>query len=337
MDTPLAVPALHDARIPRDARRFALAALALAAAAALVAGWAPLGFSIVTVFLFAGPHNWVEFRFFLARMPARWGPLRGFFLLGIGGAVGLAGAFILLSVIGRAWESGAWTLASAAWSTVLLLWLAALAHLRGRERPGRDWSWAWAAACVLIAGVWLFPAAWEVGLVYLHPLIALCFLQRELKRRRPEWLPAYYRVLACLPLLLGLLWWRLAAAPPLPGQDGLALRIARHAGADVLRGVSSHALVSTHTFLEMLHYGVWLAAIPLLSFRSAPWRLDTVPLARRSWSWAWVVRGTVALGVLAVLLLWGCFLADYPLTRDVYFTAAILHVLAEFPFLLRTL
>src|SRR4051794_22311591 len=114
MDTPLAVPAPHDARIPRAARRFALAALALAAAAALVAGWAPLGFSIVTVFLFAGPHNWVQFRFLLARMPARWGPLRGFFLLGIGGAVGLAGAFILLSVIGRAWESGAWTLASAA-------------------------------------------------------------------------------------------------------------------------------------------------------------------------------------------------------------------------------
>ena len=38
-----------------------------------------------------------------------------------------------------------------------------------------------------------------------------------------------------------------------------------------------------------------------------------------------------------VLLLWGCFLADYPTTRDVYFTVALLHVLAEVPFLLRAL
>ena len=43
------------------------------------------------------------------------------------------------------------------------------------------------------------------------------------------------------------------------------------------------------------------------------------------------------LGGLVVLLLWGCFLADYPLTRDVYFTVALLHVLAEVPFLLRAL
>jgi hypothetical protein len=35
--------------------------------------------------------------------------------------------------------------------------------------------------------------------------------------------------------------------------------------------------------------------------------------------------------------LWGAFLADYPLTRDVYFTVATLHVLAEVPFLLRLL
>jgi len=35
--------------------------------------------------------------------------------------------------------------------------------------------------------------------------------------------------------------------------------------------------------------------------------------------------------------LWGGFLADYPETRDIYFTVAIVHVLAEIPFLLRAL
>jgi hypothetical protein len=39
----------------------------------------------------------------------------------------------------------------------------------------------------------------------------------------------------------------------------------------------------------------------------------------------------------ACALLWLCFLADYPTTRDVYFTFAMAHVLAEVPFLLRTL
>jgi hypothetical protein len=38
-----------------------------------------------------------------------------------------------------------------------------------------------------------------------------------------------------------------------------------------------------------------------------------------------------------MLVLWVGFLADYPLTRSVYFTVALLHVLVEFPFLLRLL
>jgi hypothetical protein len=38
-----------------------------------------------------------------------------------------------------------------------------------------------------------------------------------------------------------------------------------------------------------------------------------------------------------MLVLWGGFVADYPLTRDIYFTVAMLHVLAEVPFLLRLL
>ena len=42
------------------ARWFAASALAVAVAACLLAGWFPLGVSIVVVFLFAGPHNWMK-------------------------------------------------------------------------------------------------------------------------------------------------------------------------------------------------------------------------------------------------------------------------------------
>ena len=78
---------------------FALTALGAATAAAVLAGWAPLRFSIVTVFLFAGPHNWLEFRYFLTRMPARWGRLRGFFLFAFAGVFALAAAFAGLVVL----------------------------------------------------------------------------------------------------------------------------------------------------------------------------------------------------------------------------------------------
>lgn len=317
---------------------FAATALGVMLAAALLAGSVPIGFSIVTVFLFAGPHNWVEFRYFLAKMPAHWGPLRGFFILAIAGVLALSALFAAIPYIGQAakWSDQTLDMASAAWNSLLLIWLATLAVLRGRQKTGRDWSWAIPAALVLIAVVWIVPQAWEVGLVYLHPLIALLFLDRELGRRRPQWRPAYRACLGCLPLVLGVLWWQLSNSAPLVGQDMLTMRITHHAGANVLAGISPHLLVSTHTFLEMLHYGVWLVAIPLIAIRAAPWHLQSVPLFRRSPLWRNATIAVVAAGAIAVLVLWACFLGNYPVTRDIYFTLAIAHVLAEFPFLLRT-
>jgi hypothetical protein len=316
---------------------FSLVTLGLAGAAALLAGWAPLGFSIVTVFLFAGPHNWLEARYFLARLPARWGKLHGFFLLSFTGILGLSAAFALLGWLPLDWEDGERRIALAAWDSVLVLWLLALIRMRSRQNPRRDWSWTLPVGLVVLTLAWVHPEAWAFGLVFLHPLLALWILDRELRRSSPAWRRGYHACLFAVPLLLGLLWWRLADAPPLPGTDAFTVRITQHAGADLLPGVSSHLLVATHAFLEMLHYGVWLLAIPLVTLRTAPWRLATVPLARRSPGWRVLLAGVLVLGVAAVLLLWGSFLADYPMTRDVYFTIAMLHVLAEPPFLLRSL
>jgi hypothetical protein len=49
------------------------------------------------------------------------------------------------------------------------------------------------------------------------------------------------------------------------------------------------------------------------------------------------VPTVLAFGVFVVAILWFGFSLDYATTRDVYFTVAIAHVLAEAPFLLRTL
>lgn len=318
---------------------FAAATLSLAAGAAFLAGWAPLGFSLVTVFLFAGPHNWLELRYFMARMPARWGRLRGFFLFSFTGILALTISFAALPWLGQTagWDEDAWLTAIAVWNSGLLLWIVALVQLRGRQNPRRDWFWTLPVACALLAFNWLMPAAWDLGLVYLHPLVALWVLDRELRRSRPEWRSAYHACLCCLPLLLGLLWWRLAGAPDLPGNDALSLRIAEHAGAGVLNGISSHLLVATHTFLEMLHYGVWVIAIPLVGLKTVPWKLQGVPMAWNGPRWQFFLTAWLAAGALVVLALWAGFLADYPTTRDVYFTVALAHVLAEVPFLLRAL
>lgn len=314
-------------------------ALGIACLSAFLAGWLPLGFSIVTVFLFAGPHNWIEVRYFLKRLPARWGRLRPFFLTAFAGIFGLTVTFAALPWLAwqLAWNESEWLMANSTWNSVLVLWILILIHMRSQQNPRHDWFWTIPVGLVLMALTWLSPTVWWLGIVYLHPLMAFWILDRELRRSRPEWRPAFHWCLCFVPVLLGLLWWQLSSAPPLPGEDMLSQRITRHAGAEILQGISSHLLVATHTFLEMLHYGIWLVAIPLVAFRSAPWHLQEIPLARRSAGWRGFVVGLLILGGLIVLLLWSCFLANYPITRDIYFTVALLHVLAEIPFLLRSL
>ena len=157
-----------------------------------------------------------------------------------------------------------------------------------------------------------------LALVYGHPLVAFVVLDRELKRSRPAWRAGYRLALLAVPGLLLLLVGLLSSAPHLGGDDPITTRIAHHAGSDLLAGVSSHLLVATHTFLEMLHYGVWLVAIPLASLRDAPWRVSTVPIARNSRRWRGILQIALGVRLAAVVLLWVAFLADYPTTRDVY-------------------
>jgi hypothetical protein len=319
---------------------FVLTALGVACTAALLAGWVPLRFSIVTVFLFAGPHNWLEFRYFLTRLPARWGRLTTFFAVGFAGMIGITAAFAaLLHLTEIGWlNNEQFQHSYAALGTVLVLWIAALVHLRSRQNPRRDWGWIWPVSLLAIALAWLNPSLWWLGLVYLHPVMAFWLLDRELKRSRPEWRSAFHLCLAALPIFLGALWWRLAGAPSLAVSSELDQRITDHAGATVLQGmVSSHLLVATHTFLEMLHYGVWVVAIPLIGLRAAPWRLSRVPLARRGVAWHRGVVTFLAAGLAVVLVLWIGFCVDYTTTRTVYFTLALVHVFAEVPFLLRAL
>ena len=338
-----------------------------ACASALMASWLPLQVSIVTVFLFAGPHNWFELRYFLMRLPVRFGKSRNFFLVAFAGIGFLTLTYISLPALYSfgLWTGDAWSTILASWNTLLLLWLGVLVWMRGKQKLRRDWSWAFAAALGLVSLNWLQPEFFSLAIVYLHPLVALWFLDRHLRRTRPAWLRAYRRCLCLLPPLLVGMFWQLTRTPSLPDDNGLFWRITQHAGAELLPNISSHVLVAVHVFLEMLHYGVWLIALPLigaapragggrgnLARLSKPgtttptplrrtlgsiWDLKAVPLARHPHGFPRMVATLLVFGLFVVAMLWFGFAMDYSTTRDVYFTVAIAHVLAEAPFLLRML
>jgi hypothetical protein len=321
----------------RSTRPFVALVVTCAALSAILATWLPLQISIITVFLFAGPHNWFELRYFLTRLPVRFGRSRNFFIVAFAGIGLLTLTYLSLPALYYAnlWSGAHWPNALAIWNTLLLLWIAALVWLRGKQRSRRDWSWAWAVAFGLSGLNWLAPEMFSLAIVYLHPLVALWFLDRHLRRTRPEWLPAYRRCLALLPLVILGLGWQLARTPSLADDNGLAWRITQHAGADLLHGVSSHMLVSLHVFLEMLHYGVWLVALPLIGRKGPAWDVKTIPLSRHPRGFPKLIAAALIVGLSLVLLLWFGFSVNYAVTRDVYFAVAIAHVLAEAPFLLR--
>jgi hypothetical protein len=326
-------------RTRRSARGFAFVVVACAVLSAVMASWVPLQFSIVTVFLFAGPHNWFELRYFLMRLPVRFGRSRNFFIVAFAGIGLLTIIYLSLPLLyySRVWSGRDWPTAIAAWNTLLLLWIATLVWLRARQQARRHRSWAWPVAFALAACNWIEPELFSLAIVYAHPLVALWFLDRHLRRTRPAWLRVYRRCLFLVPLLLAGICWRLAGTPSLADDNGLAWRITQHAGADILPNVSTHMLVALHVFLEMLHYGVWLLALPLIGARGGIWDLKTIPVARHSRGFPKLIGAVLIVGLFLVALLWIGFSSNYAATRDIYFAVAIAHVLAEAPFLLRML
>ncbi|HEY3579144.1 MAG TPA: hypothetical protein VGK82_01330 [Pyrinomonadaceae bacterium] len=322
----------HAARQQRvqGGRVFTAAIVGCLLTAAVFASWLPLQVSIVTVFLFAGPHNWFELRYFLMRLPARFGRSRSFFVTAFAGLGVLTATYVSLPFVYEhaSWSGETWLSVLATWNTLLLAWLAVLIRLRGKQKRTSDWTWTIPLALALAALNWLGPEFFSLALVYVHPLIALWFLDRQVKRTRPEWLKTYRRCLCLVPVALAVMIWRLSQTNALADDNGLFWRITQHSGAQLLPQVSSHMLVSVHLFLEMLHYGVWIFALPLLAPRFWDFGLPPKGFSRMT---------LLVVALVAVGILWVGFATDYTQTRDLYFTIAIAHVLAEAPFLLRML
>src|SRR5712692_11966450 len=324
-------------RVRVSATVFAAILILSAIVSSAMASWLPLQISIVTVFLFAGPHNWFELRYFMMRLPARFGRSRNFFIVAFAGIGLLTLAYVSLPALyyANVWSGANWPNAIGAWNTLLLFWSGALVLMRANQKTNRDWFWVVPIAFGLCGLNWLAPELFSLAIVYLHPLVALWFLERHLRRTRSEWLPAYRRCLILVPLLIVGMFWQLSGTPSLADDNGLAWRITQHAGGQLLPNVSTHLLVSMHVFLEMLHYGVWIIALPLIGATGAIWSTKAVPLARRRGGFPKLIAAILICGLFVVAVLWMGFTFNYAATRDIYIAVAMAHVLAEAPFLLR--
>jgi len=309
------------------------------AVAALLIGSFPLAASIATIFLFAGVHNFMEFRYFMSRMPLHWGRSRTFYSVGIAGVLTLSAAYLTLYFASGnwLWSDESWAVSAAIWNTALILWVGLLFYLRGKQRPRSDWAWAFPAAFFLAALAWIVPQYWSLALVYIHPFIAMWFLERQIRRTKPEWLRAYHYCLASIPVFVFGLWLSLAAQPNVSEETNLFWRISQHAGSQILPGISSHFLVATHVFLESIHYAVWILLIPMVDWRAVPWKLGKIPLFSNKKGFPKLLAAAILVSLLIVAALWGGFAVDYTTTRDIYFAFAIAHVMAEFPFLIKML
>jgi hypothetical protein len=324
-----------------DARIFVSAMVLCTLLSAALASWVPLYVSIVTVFLFAGPHNWFELRYFLMRMPVRFGRSRKFFLTAFIGLFILVASYVSLPLMYRtaSWTNEAWLTILALWNSLLLGWLGLLVRLRSKQKAHANWTWILPVTLALGAFNWLAPELFSLALVYLHPIVAFWFLDRHLQRVRPRWVPVYRLSLLLVPFVIVVMIWQLSGAPTLQDDNGLFWRITQHSGAELLPNISSHLLVSVHLFIEMLHYGVWIVALPLLgrTLNNRFWESRSIPLARHPRGFPRLIALVLSLGVILIVLLWVGFSIDYSTTRDIYFTLAIAHVIAEAPFLLRML
>ncbi|MBI2812542.1 MAG: hypothetical protein HYX67_17190, partial [Candidatus Melainabacteria bacterium] len=226
------------------AMEFAIGFLLMALAAASLSACAPIAFSIATVFLFAGPHNWVEARYFLSRLPARFGKYKKFFAWSFAGIAALMIGYTAL-MFALQMKAITGTVGSALlglWNTLFVLWIVRLIVLSGQWQADRDRGLALPFGLLAISFAIAFPAWFGLSLVYLHPFIGCWILDRELRRSKPHWRATYHACLLSIPLFLMAIWWSLHnAAGASAGHGGaiqtadvLSMQITRYAGAEVI-------------------------------------------------------------------------------------------------------
>jgi hypothetical protein len=319
--------------------RFAIALVLLVFVFAVLAAYTPIWSTLITVCAFGGPHNYAEYRYFLSRLPSRFGPLRAFFITAFAGAIIL---FLLQIVLTQLFLRNAASNPGArpalfCWNELLILWMFALSILRYRSTDNTPKSLLVANSlyvALATAANLLSAAAFSISLTYLHPLLGLWILERELKRTRKSWVAAYRWCLLSIPFAAVAILCALNnshnanPSPELVGAlNGNAL------GAQLFPNASTMSLLALFGFLQMVHYGVWLIAMPIANRSWKRWRIERLPIIAKKPFLRPFILVACGLGVLAILFFWCGYVLDYDDVNEIYITITTLHVMAEVPFI----
>jgi len=304
---------------------FSAASIIVIVACAVFAATAPTKASLIAFALFGGLHNFVEIRYFLSRFPSRLGPLKPFFITSV---IGVSLLFTLelativlvrMRIISSHSLNPLWLI----WNELLILWILALSAMRYRDSIRQILPGNIMIALLASVGNLLSPYLFTLSISYVHPLIGLWIMDRELLRSRKDWVNQYRCALMLVPVSAGcVVWW-------LQGHSisgGIF-------GAPAFASAGSPMFVGLFAFLQMVHYGVWIFAIPIASQSWKRWRLESLAVLRGRPSLRRLAAMAICLGMLAVAVFWmGCAI-DPQTTNEVYATIAIFHILAEVPLL----
>jgi hypothetical protein len=217
------------------------------------------------------------------------------------------------------------------WNELLIGWMVSLCLLRYKNMPTDTLS-----INLLIAGLasvanFIAPSVFTIALTYVHPVVALFLLERELRRSRKSWVRPYHWCLVAVALALAVLVFVLHDyAPP---TSRLAANISNDAATLIFNGGCAYMLFAIFGFLQTLHYCVWLIAMPIASQGWKKWSLNRIAVARDRRNLRTLFLLITGIGLLAVVGFWIGFSLNYGTTNEIYITVATLHVLAEIPFL----
>ena len=151
-----------------DAGHFRMIVVIFLLAAFVLTAMLPITMAIAIVFLFAGPHNYFETRYFLTRLPARAGRLSVFFAFSAVGIILLSISLPVISYLPQ-WlqlnRDDTLKIVSI-WNAAVIIWCGVLITMRSRQPPRRNWDLTWPICLAIFSLSLLQPMLFPLVLVF---------------------------------------------------------------------------------------------------------------------------------------------------------------------------
>lgn len=329
--TPLSKQLLHQG----DFTLFIGLWILLVVLAGTLAGCTPLWFSVTIALIFGAPHNWVELRYFISRLPSNFGPCRAFFITAFTGALTIATtqAFVMFAIhkLPLSLEQAKGILLI--WNECIILWTLALFFTRYQKIDRSAFILGPTVALATTLANILSPSMFTAAIAYAHPIIGICIMEREIRRTRKSWLKPFHKCLLAVPLAVGLLYLTLQGVASDKIYSETLVKVSGNTAYHLLPEISPAVLLAGYAFLQMIHYGLWIFIMPLVTKSWRRWKTENLPIARDRKQLRPFINLALFVGVLAIVGFWTGFYFNRSTTMEIYVTISALHIVAELPLL----